>query len=160
MRYFQHDNANQPVQVGGKQIQFEAVSHVAGKLLGVHAAEGAEADQLAQLVSRRVGIIEISLDDYEKLRAQKKTTPFSNSLNSLRNSPRPVVQPGSGPQQPLEAKQGVVSAGGNLPPENEKPDLPDVGDVLKVEPVAPPKPIVEGERRVGESKRRSKPRAE
>jgi len=156
MRYFQHDNANQPVQLPGRQINFEVCCISGGKHIGVYAAEGQEADQIGALVARRCGILEISADDYAKLQTQKKTTPFSSSLGSFRNSSRPVVQPGSGPQQPLEKKVGVVSAGGNLPPKPEEPEFPEVQDLLKVEPVAPPKPIVEGERRVGESKRRSK----
>jgi hypothetical protein len=160
MRFFYHENASQPVIAGGKTIQFEVVTQVSGKLIGVHAADGAEADALGEVVKRRVGVTEIPQADYDLLQSKKKATPISYSLNSLRTSSRPVVQPGSVPQPPLAERQVVVSAGGNLPKPEPKAEFPAVDEVLKVEPVAPPKPIVEGDRRVGESKRRSKSKAE
>jgi hypothetical protein len=160
MRFFYHENASQPVVAGGKTIQFEVVDRVSGKLVGVYAADDGTASQIAELVRMRKGVIEISQGDYEKLLAQKKTARISSSLSSLRNSSRPVVQPGSAPSLPLAERQGVVSAGGNLPKPEPESEFPAVEEVLKVEPVAPPRPILEGDRRVGESKRRSKTKVE
>lgn len=157
MRYFYHENASQPVIVGGQSLKFEVVAQVSGKLIGAHAAEGQQAEQLAQVVARRCGVLEIPKEEYDQLQLKKKATPTSSNYGSLKNSSRPVVQPGNGPQRPLEARRGVVSAGGNNPPpEPAKPEYPEVSSLLKVAPVAPPHPFVEGERRVGEPKRKSK----
>lgn len=155
MRYFYHENASQPVIVGGQSIQFEVVSQIAGKLIGVHAAEGQQAEQLAKLVARRCGILEITKDEYDQLQLKKKATPTSSSYGSLKNSLRPVEQGASRLPLRLERKQGVASAGGDAPKQESAP-ASTVADLLKPVPVAPPQPIIEGERRVGESKRKSK----
>jgi len=155
MRYFYHENANQPVMAGGQPVKFEVVDRVSGKLVGAYAAEGALADALAKIVALRQGVTEISLADYELLQLKKKVAPTSNSLSSWKNSSRPVVQPGTVPSPPLAATRGAVSAGGNNPPPPPAAaEFPVATEIIKVERVAPPRPIVEGDRLVGETRKR------
>lgn len=155
MRYFYHENASQPVRVLGRDIQFDQIDRIAGRIVGIHAAEGAEAEALAQLVARRVAITEIPQSEYDALVLKKKAVSTSLSYGSWRTSSRPVVQPGNGPQLPLAPKQGVVSA---ERPTDKPADTPEnrLKDYLKVERAAPPTPFITDDRRVGESKRRTK----
>lgn len=154
-RYLFTEFAESPVAANGRTYQFEKVSFTANHWLGTLEVEDAEVPGL--LAVR--GVSEISADDYAKLQAQKKTTPSFGRLTSWNNSSRPVVQQ-KGPPIPIAEKQGAVSAGGNLPKPEPTPEpagqFPSVDDLLKVEKVAPPTPIVEGERRIGESKKRGK----
>ena len=153
-RYLFTEFAESPVKANGKTYQFDKVSFSVGHWLGTLEVEDAEVPGL--LAVR--GVSEVSADDYEKLQAQKKTIPYSGRLNAWNNSSRPVVQQ-KGPPIPIAEKPGAVSAGANLPPPEpvaESKKFPDVKDVLKVEKVAPPQPIVEGDRRIGESKSKRK----
>lgn len=152
-RYLFTEFAESPVVANGNTYQFTKVELHVGHWLGILEVPDADAPGILAAARR---ISEISAEDFEKLK--KKVSSSSVSSMSWRGSPRPVVQQ-KGPPIPIADQAGAVSAGGNEPkPEPAAPaqEFPAVSDVIKVDRVAPPQPIVEGDRRVGEPKKRSK----
>ena len=157
-RYFQSELANRPLVLNGRTYTFDLVS----RNLGTFKAETDQ--QIADLASAvgRLGVSEITPEDFEKLQAQKKTTPGSNPSGSLR-SVRPVVQSASRlPTTPIAERQGVAYAANDPKPEpKEEADtgkLPAVADLIEVGPVASPSPVKDSER-VGGSAKKSRAKA-
>lgn len=154
-RYLFTEFAENPVVANGNTYTFEKVSFSSGHWWGVLEVPDAEAPGILAAARR---VAECSREDYDKYLAQKKTTPSLNNSKPSNKLQRPVVQQ-KGPPIPIADRAGAVSAGGNEPkPEPAAPaqEFPAVSDVIKVDRVAPPQPIVEGDRRVGEPKKRSK----
>lgn len=91
-RYFYSEIASRPLKVGDKQFKFDPTGIIGGKLTGVLALEdGADIAAVELAVRMRVGVIEISKEDYDAQQAQKKRVLISQPSSTSNSDPLPTL---------------------------------------------------------------------
>ncbi len=107
MRYFYSELASRPLTDGATTITFEKTAIVGSNICGIYAADSpAEVGLLEQAAHQRTGVIEISEEDYNAHKAQKKSTPSWQQSSTL----RPVQQVQPQQLSTMAETQGVTSA--------------------------------------------------
>jgi hypothetical protein len=145
-RYFYSEIATRPLEGGPVKIVFEKTGIIGSNICGIYAAADVnEIALLAGAVSQRAGVVEITKEEYDQQRAQKKTV--HNSQHSL--TLRPVSQVSPPAQMRVAEKQGAESAERAGQPSSSKLESVEVDDpmsVIKVDTVASPGLVQESER--------------
>jgi hypothetical protein len=104
-KYYVYDNATRKIRVGNHSFAFDVVGNIAGAWRGVMKLDDPEAIKSLEIVSSKLGIREISFEEYDEF--LKKKANYSGASGSI----TPVSQP----QTNLSARgAGVVLVEGQL----------------------------------------------
>lgn len=149
-RYFQSERANYSIPEAAN-AKFDPVGIFGGRMLGIlETADPVLSGILERATSH--GITELSMEDYNKLVAQKKTP--HNSTPSPPSNPDPVPR---GPA--LAAQVGVESAGVSPSAESFGDQLKTLAECISIGPVNSPDAIVAESDRVATVTKKTRKRA-
>lgn len=140
-RYFYSEMASRPLVDGGVRIEFAPVGIYGGRLCGVLSTDDQKTiDILTKAIGRKMGVTEVTFDDFVKLEAQKKRTP--DSPRRADSSLPPVSR---GPT--LAEKVGVAFAEKPVVEELSSRSIVTEKDCIVIGAVNSPEPFVnEGDR--------------
>lgn len=148
-RYFYTNSAARPLKFGPTTFKFSPVSVLAGRMAGVYeATDEAEINLLSNASQQKLGVSEITLEEYDRAKKKRPGTR-SSSVSSLSRA-RPIQIPQL-PTFSVAPKGGVASAAGttasNSPQPTEVLPLPTVTSLMKLGKVNSPSSLVaEGDR--------------